>query len=99
MEAASFTSGVLVANAQTDIMALLPHFAATLQGSARLVIYCPYRECLLQPFQWLRQAGWVDVQLTDSWLRPYQTAEGRLHPEMSCTSHSGYLLTALLVRK
>lgn len=96
----SFTSLVIVCN-ESDPAALLDRLGRHLAPSGRLVIYSRYKETLLPAFIQARfspNPSFVDVALTESWLRPYQTAAGRLHPEMSLVSSgAGFLLTATRV--
>jgi len=101
-DAQAFTSIVLVCGDTTDPATLLSRFGPFLAPSGRLVIHCKYREPLLPAFIQARyntNPTFVDVSLTESWMRPYQTAAGRLHPEMGLpgSSGAGYMLTATLV--
>lgn len=96
---AAFAGGrfdaLIVVTAKRCPIGLLGALSAGLRPSARLVIYSPYRELLLPCHEVLRQAeGWIDVSLTESWLRPYQPAPGRIHPEMTCNGATGTLLAA-----
>lgn len=95
-----FTSLILVCNEQ-DPTVLMDKFGPFLAPSGRLIVFCKWKEPLMAAFiqaRWAEQPAYVDVCLTESWLRPYQTAAGRLHPEMSlASSGAGYLLTATRV--
>lgn len=96
-----FTSILLVCN-ESDPAALIDRFSPFLAASGRLVVYSKFKETLLPAFIQTRFASnpsFVDVSLTESWLRPYQTASGRLHPEMSmpCSAAAGFILTATRV--
>lgn len=93
----AFDALVLVAQ-EHDPCQLLDRWPAFLRPSGRVVVYCRWREPLLAAFVKLRSAGcFVDVALNESWARRYQTAAGRLHPEMTMNSHGGFLLTATRV--
>lgn len=95
------TSLILVCD-DSDPCSLIDRFAGFLGPSGRLVIFSKYKEPLLSAFiqvRFAQEPAFVDVSLTESWLRPYQTAAGRLHPEMTLpwSSGGGYLLTATRV--
>lgn len=96
-DGALFDSLVLVCQ-EHDPCVLLDRFSASVKSSGRIVVYSSTKEPLLPAFVKLRSSGgFVDVQLTEGWLRPYQTAAGRLHPEMTSNSHGGFLLVATKV--
>lgn len=40
---------------------------------------------------------YLNVQLTESWLRRYQVLPGRTHPQMTTTGGGGYILSATRV--
>lgn len=97
---AAFTSLILICD-QHDPAALVDRFSRYLGPSGRLVVYCRYKEPLMAAFiqaRYAPQPAFVDVVLTESWMRPYQTAAGRLHPEMAMpSSTAGFLLTGTRV--
>lgn len=96
----SFTSIILICN-DSDPTSLIDRFARYLSPSGKLVVFCKYKEPILPAFiqaRFSEQPAFIDVSLTESWLRPYQTAAGRLHPEMSLpNSSAGFILTATKV--
>lgn len=95
-----FTSLVIVCSEQ-DPLSMVNRLAPFLAPSGRLILYCRHKEPLIAAFNAVRHSQempFVDVVLTESWLRPYQTAAGRMHPEMSLNSSgAGFLLTATRV--
>lgn len=94
---AAFESLVLVCQ-EHDPCQLLDRWSPFIKSSGKVVIYSSAKEPLLPAFVKLRSSGgFVDVMLTEGWLRPYQTAAGRLHPEMTTNSHGGFLLVATKV--
>jgi tRNA (adenine-N(1)-)-methyltransferase non-catalytic subunit len=96
----SFTSIILICD-QSDPTALIDRFARHLAPSGKLVVFSKYKEPLLPAFiqtRFSEQPAFIDVSLTESWMRPYQTAAGRLHPEMSLpNSGAGFILSATKV--
>ena len=70
-----------------------------LGGSGTLIVYSPTREPLMPVFEGMLHAEgereWVDVRLTETWLRKYQTEAGRMHPMMGMNGHTGTILTAI----
>ena len=64
-----------------------------LQPGGSLVIYSSSKEALNPAFfDALISDKFTDVCFTESFLRPYQTAEGRMHPMMTCNGHGGFIL-------
>lgn len=86
---------LVIATQRTDPLPIFTSLAPLLRPSAKLVIYSTWREMLLPTFVEVRQAvEWVDVELHESFLRPYQAAPGRMHPVMNCNGHAGTILSA-----
>lgn len=93
-----FSSLVIVANTDRNLMDLLDRCSPCLAPSGRLVIYSSFREALAKIHLHLRNVGeFVDVALTESWLRPYQVEPGRTHPQMTTSSHGGFLVSCTKV--
>ncbi|KAJ2721720.1 tRNA (adenine(58)-N(1))-methyltransferase non-catalytic subunit trm6 [Coemansia sp. Benny D115] len=71
---------------------LLPY----LGGSRMLVIYDQSKETLVEMFAWLRDSpDFLNVQLTESWLREYQVLPSRTHPMMNTSGGGGFILSAI----
>lgn len=71
-----------------------------LRMGGALVVYASSKEALNPAFyEAFSGPHFVDVRLTESFLRPYQTAEGRLHPLMTCNGHGGFLLSMIRVSR
>ncbi|KAJ1919171.1 tRNA (adenine(58)-N(1))-methyltransferase non-catalytic subunit trm6 [Mycoemilia scoparia] len=69
-----------------------------LGDSRMLVVHSPHKEALLEAFEYLRSsATFLNVNLSESWLREYQVLPGRTHPLMSMSSEGGFILTAIKV--
>ncbi|KAJ2852465.1 tRNA (adenine(58)-N(1))-methyltransferase non-catalytic subunit trm6 [Coemansia brasiliensis] len=67
-----------------------------LGGSRMLVVYDPCKEPLLEAYTMLRQSpAFINVQLTESWLREYQVLPNRTHPLMSTSGSGGFILSAI----
>lgn len=70
----------------------------SLKPSSPIVIFAPYLGFISHLFAFMMvDKRFVDVRLTEPWMRSYQTAAGRCHPTMSMSGHGGYLLSATLV--
>ncbi|PVU87633.1 hypothetical protein BB561_006247 [Smittium simulii] len=81
-------------NPLSVLKALLPY----LGGSRTVVFYSPYKESLLETFDYMRfSIDFLNVSLTESWLREYQVLPGRTHPHMGMSGSGGYLLSAIRV--
>ncbi|XP_028809314.1 tRNA (adenine(58)-N(1))-methyltransferase non-catalytic subunit TRM6 isoform X1 [Denticeps clupeoides] len=69
-----------------------------LSPSRPFVVYCQYREPLIECYTKLReQGGVVNLHLSDSWLRHYQVLPNRTHPVLLMSGGGGYLLTGTTV--
>jgi tRNA (adenine-N(1)-)-methyltransferase non-catalytic subunit len=81
-----------------SIDTLVSSWLEYLKPGGIMVLYCSSREALNPAFFWaLHSACCADVRMTESWLRPYQTAEGRVHPLMTCNGHGGFVLSLIRV--
>ncbi|XP_062858321.1 tRNA (adenine(58)-N(1))-methyltransferase non-catalytic subunit TRM6 [Trichomycterus rosablanca] len=66
--------------------------------SRPFVVYCQYREPLIECYTKLReQGGAIGLKLTDSWLRHYQVLPNRTHPVLLMSGGGGYLLSGITV--
>lgn len=66
--------------------------------SRPFVVYCQYREPLIECYNKLReQGGVINLRLTDSWLRHYQVLPNRTHPVLLMSGGGGYLLSGTTV--
>ncbi|KAJ1946175.1 tRNA (adenine(58)-N(1))-methyltransferase non-catalytic subunit trm6 [Kickxella alabastrina] len=78
--------------AKSVVEKLVPY----LGGSRMLVIYDQSKEALVETFAWLRDSpDFLNVQLTESWLREYQVLPSRTHPLMNTSGGGGYILSAI----
>ncbi|XP_077169321.1 tRNA (adenine(58)-N(1))-methyltransferase non-catalytic subunit TRM6 [Paroedura picta] len=66
--------------------------------SRPFVIYCQYKEPLLECYTKLRERGGVvNLKLSETWLRNYQVLPDRSHPKLTMSGGGGYLLTGITV--
>ncbi|XP_066533546.1 tRNA (adenine(58)-N(1))-methyltransferase non-catalytic subunit TRM6 [Hoplias malabaricus] len=66
--------------------------------SRPFVVYCQYREPLIECYTKLReQGGAISLRLTDSWLRHYQVLPNRTHPVLLMSGGGGYVLSGITV--
>ncbi|XP_059368166.1 tRNA (adenine(58)-N(1))-methyltransferase non-catalytic subunit TRM6 [Carassius carassius] len=66
--------------------------------SRPFIVYCQYREPLIECYTKLReQGGAISLRLTDSWLRHYQVLPNRTHPVLLMSGGGGYLLSGTTV--
>ncbi|XP_066495224.1 tRNA (adenine(58)-N(1))-methyltransferase non-catalytic subunit TRM6 isoform X2 [Tiliqua scincoides] len=66
--------------------------------SRPFVVYCQYKEPLLECYTKLREKGGViNLNLSETWLRNYQVLPDRSHPKLMMSGGGGYLLTGITV--
>ena len=69
-----------------------------LRPSSPLVIYCEFREPLVECYVFLQHRGLaVKLQLVDPWMREFQVLAERCHPQMSVDMTAGCILTGVVV--
>ena len=77
-----------------EVPLLLPYLAP----SGILVVYSQYQAVLAELFAGLKRSGqWVNISLTETFMRKYQVLPMRTHPYMNMYNNSGYVLTATRV--
>ncbi|KAH0621884.1 hypothetical protein JD844_023602 [Phrynosoma platyrhinos] len=66
--------------------------------SRPFVVYCQYKEPLVECYTKLRERGGViNLKLSETWLRSYQVLPDRSHPKLMMSGGGGYLLTGITV--
>ncbi|XP_006626064.2 tRNA (adenine(58)-N(1))-methyltransferase non-catalytic subunit TRM6 [Lepisosteus oculatus] len=66
--------------------------------SRPFVIYCQYKEPLIECYTKLReQGGAISLRLSETWLRHYQILPNRTHPKLLMSGGGGYLLSGTTV--
>ncbi|NXH10072.1 TRM6 methyltransferase, partial [Bucco capensis] len=66
--------------------------------SRPFVVYCQYKEPLLDCYTKLRERGGViNLKLSETWLRNYQVLPDRSHPKLTMSGGGGYLLSGITV--
>ncbi|KAG9344680.1 hypothetical protein JZ751_010366 [Albula glossodonta] len=66
--------------------------------SRPFVVYCQYREPLIECYTKLReQGGAINLRLAETWLRHYQVLPNRTHPVLLMSGGGGYLLSGTTV--
>uniref|UniRef100_A0A7M4EYT1 tRNA (adenine(58)-N(1))-methyltransferase non-catalytic subunit TRM6 n=2 Tax=Crocodylus porosus TaxID=8502 RepID=A0A7M4EYT1_CROPO len=79
----------------TPLLLSLLEFVAP---SRPFVVYCQYREPLLECYTKLREKGGViNLKLSETWLRNYQVLPDRSHPKLTMSGGGGYLLSGITV--
>ncbi|NWH90842.1 TRM6 methyltransferase, partial [Aegithalos caudatus] len=89
--------GLIVASKfhPTPLLLSLLEFVAP---SRPFVVYCQYKEPLLECYTKLRERGGViNLKLSESWLRNYQVLPDRSHPKLTMSGGGGYLLSGITV--
>ncbi|KAM9070124.1 tRNA (adenine(58)-N(1))-methyltransferase non-catalytic subunit TRM6 isoform 2-T2 [Sarcophilus harrisii] len=67
-------------------------------SSRPFVIYCHYKEPLVECYTKLRERGGViNLRLSETWLRNYQVLPDRSHPKLMMSGGGGYLLSGITV--
>lgn len=81
----------------TPLLHTLLEFVAP---SRPFVVYCQYKEPLLECFTKLREKGGViNLKLSETWLRNYQVLPDRSHPKLVMSSGGGYILHGTTVAR
>ncbi|XP_063300070.1 tRNA (adenine(58)-N(1))-methyltransferase non-catalytic subunit TRM6 isoform X1 [Pelobates fuscus] len=71
-----------------------------LAPSRPFVVYCQYREPLLECYTKLRERGGViNLKLSETWLRDYQVLPDRSHPKLVMSGGGGYVLHGITVTR
>ncbi|XP_072490521.1 tRNA (adenine(58)-N(1))-methyltransferase non-catalytic subunit TRM6 [Notamacropus eugenii] len=66
--------------------------------SRPFVVYCHYKEPLVECYTKLRERGGViNLRLSETWLRNYQVLPDRSHPKLMMSGGGGYLLSGITV--
>ncbi|XP_036406189.1 tRNA (adenine(58)-N(1))-methyltransferase non-catalytic subunit TRM6 [Megalops cyprinoides] len=66
--------------------------------SRPFVVFCQYREPLIECYTKLReQGGAINLRLSETWLRHYQVLPNRTHPVLLMSGGGGYLLSGTTV--
>ncbi|XP_039719700.1 tRNA (adenine(58)-N(1))-methyltransferase non-catalytic subunit TRM6 [Pteropus medius] len=102
LEAAALLSernadGLIVASRfhPTPLLLSLLDFVAP---SRPFVVYCQYKEPLLECYTKLRERGGViNLRVSETWLRNYQVLPDRSHPKLLMSGGGGYLLSGFTV--
>uniref|UniRef100_H3B9Z7 tRNA (adenine(58)-N(1))-methyltransferase non-catalytic subunit TRM6 n=1 Tax=Latimeria chalumnae TaxID=7897 RepID=H3B9Z7_LATCH len=67
-------------------------------SSRPFVVYCQYKEPLVECYTKLRDRGGViNLRLSETWLRHYQVLPDRTHPKLLMSGGGGYLLSGITV--
>ncbi|KAJ2707899.1 tRNA (adenine(58)-N(1))-methyltransferase non-catalytic subunit trm6 [Coemansia spiralis] len=86
----------LVISTNYNPTSVLKQLVPYLGSSRMLVVYDQYKETLVEAYAWLRESPeFLNVQLTESWLREYQVLPGRTHPTMTTSGGGGFVLSAI----
>ena len=81
-------------NPLEEVPLLLPY----LQPSGILVVYSQYQALLAELFAGLKRSGqWVDISMSENFMRKYQVLPMRTHPYMNMFNNSVFILTATRV--
>ncbi|WFC94819.1 tRNA (adenine(58)-N(1))-methyltransferase non-catalytic subunit trm6 [Malassezia brasiliensis] len=73
---------------------LLPYLA----GSSNVAVHSPQLQPLVEAQARLRaNPNFINVSITEPWLRRYQVLPARTHPDMSTSSSGGYILHAVRI--
>ncbi|XP_066451772.1 tRNA (adenine(58)-N(1))-methyltransferase non-catalytic subunit TRM6 [Eleutherodactylus coqui] len=91
--------GLIVASRfhPTPLLLTLLEFVAP---SRPFVVYCQYKEPLLECYTKLRERGGViNLKLSETWLRNYQVLPDRSHPKLVMSSGGGYILHGITVTR
>ena len=77
-----------------EVPLLLPYVAP----SGILVVYSQYQAVLAEVFAGLKRSGqWMNITLSENFMRKYQVLPMRTHPYMNMYNNGGFVLTATRV--
>lgn len=77
-----------------EIPLLIPYLAP----SGILVVYSQYQAVLAEVFAGLKRSGqWMNITLSENFMRKYQVLPMRTHPYMNMYNNGGFVLTATRV--
>lgn len=96
LERGNLDSLVVVSRFQPSpiVMSLLSRLAP----SRPFVVYCQYKEPLMECYVNLREKGTaINIHLSETWWRHYQVLPARTHPEINMNGTGGYLLSGITV--
>jgi tRNA (adenine-N(1)-)-methyltransferase non-catalytic subunit len=94
----SSTSIRLIVASQYTPLSILDKLLPFLSGSRPVVFFSIHKEFLTEAYYHMKISDkYLNVQLTESWLRRYQVLPGRTHPQMTTTGGGGYILSATRV--
>jgi tRNA (adenine-N(1)-)-methyltransferase non-catalytic subunit len=69
-----------------------------LAPSSPFVVFHEFLEPLVDCYLWLQESGLaLRLNLSETWLREFQTLPGRMRPDMKMTTNGGYLLTGTYI--
>ncbi|PKI82831.1 Trm6p [Malassezia vespertilionis] len=89
--------GLLVASPY-EPYSIIHRLAPYLAGSANIVVHSPYLQPLAEVQARLRaEHTYVNVLVTEPWLRRYQVLPARTHPDMTTSANAGYILHAIRI--
>lgn len=81
-------------NPLEEVPLLIPY----LEPSGILVVYSQYQALLAELFAGLKRSGqWVNISMSENFMRKYQVLPMRTHPYMNMFNNSGFVLTATRV--
>ncbi|KAJ1954743.1 tRNA (adenine(58)-N(1))-methyltransferase non-catalytic subunit trm6 [Linderina pennispora] len=88
----------LVISTNYNVMSVIKRLLPYVGGSRMVVVYSQSEETLIEAFDWMRHSPeFLNVQMTESWLREYQVLPNRTHPLMMTSGGGGFLLSAIHV--
>uniref|UniRef100_A0A914CKF6 tRNA (adenine(58)-N(1))-methyltransferase non-catalytic subunit TRM6 n=1 Tax=Acrobeloides nanus TaxID=290746 RepID=A0A914CKF6_9BILA len=70
---------------------------ASLKLSGTIVIFSAIQQHILTAYEWLKDHGVVNLQMSDQFCRHYQVLPSRTHPLMQETIANGYVLSGIKV--
>ncbi|KAJ2733563.1 tRNA (adenine(58)-N(1))-methyltransferase non-catalytic subunit trm6 [Coemansia sp. Cherry 401B] len=86
----------LVISTNYNLLSVIRKLVPFLGGSRMLVVYDQSKEALTEAYAQLRESPeFLNVQLTESWLREYQVLPNRTHPLMNMSGGGGFILSAI----
>lgn len=85
---------LVVATTTFDPVSVLDVLLPKLRPSSPVVVFAATTQPLVRCYTLLKDAGCVDLLLTETWFRDFQVLPNRTHPNMSMSATGGFLLSA-----
>uniref|UniRef100_A0A915D4H7 tRNA (adenine(58)-N(1))-methyltransferase non-catalytic subunit TRM6 n=1 Tax=Ditylenchus dipsaci TaxID=166011 RepID=A0A915D4H7_9BILA len=99
LEGCGTMDSIMLALRTVNAVDLLEKTYKSLRLSGTIVIYSAIQQELITAYDWLREQGAVNLQMSEQFYRAHQVLSGRTHPLMQQPVATGYILSGIKVKK